>query len=160
MNLILGVDPGLSGACALYCTESKGLVEVFDMPTIAAGTGSKRVLDESTLAWRIDAFANRIKHAFVERVGAMPGQGVTSMFSFGTSYGIVRGIIAANFIPITLVTPQTWKKALGVPKEKDGARGRASQLMPTSSPQWARAKDDGRAEAALISLYGATYASR
>lgn len=159
MNLILGVDPGLSGACALYSTESNGLLEVFDMPTIDAGAGSKRVLDESTLAWRIDAFAKRIKHAYVERVGAMPGQGVTSMFSFGTSYGIVRGVIAANFIPITLVAPAKWKKALGVPAEKDGARARASQLMPASSPLWARAKDDGRAEAALIALYGATYAS-
>jgi crossover junction endodeoxyribonuclease RuvC len=160
MNLVLGVDPGLSGALALYDYITSSVEEVFDMPTIDAGVGSKRVVDESTLAWRIDALAKRIKHAFVEKVGAMPGQGVTSMFSFGTSYGIVRGVIAANFIPITLVTPQTWKKALGVPAAKDGARARASQLLPASSGLWCRVKDDGRAEASLIALYGAKYASR
>jgi crossover junction endodeoxyribonuclease RuvC len=158
MNLILGVDPGLSGALALYDVQGQLLAEVFDMPTVDAGVGSKRVVDESTLAWRIDACAKRIKHAFVEKVGAMPGQGVTSMFSFGCSYGIVRGIIAANFIPITLVTPQSWKKALGVPASKDGARARASQLLPAASPNWSRVKDDGRAEASLIALYGAKYA--
>lgn len=158
MNLILGVDPGLSGALALYDVRGQAVAEIIDMPTIEAGTGSKRVVDEAALAVWVDSHAKRIKHAFVEKVGAMPGQGVTSMFSFGCSYGILRGIIAANMIPMTFVTPQKWKKALGVPAAKDGARARASQLLPASAGRWARGKDDGRAEAALIALYGANHA--
>lgn len=158
MNLVLGVDPGLSGALALYDVRVNSVENVRDMPTIEAGTGSKRIVDEATLAAWVDAYAKHIRHAYVEKVGAMPGQGVTSMFSFGTSYGIVRGIIAANMIPMTFVTPQRWKKALGVPAAKDGARARASQLLPVSSGLWSRVKDDGRAEAALIALYGAKHA--
>lgn len=158
MNMILGVDPGLSGALALYDVAAENMFGVFDMPTIKAGTDSKRVIDESALAVLVDSHARRIRHAFVEKVGAMPGQGVTSMFSFGCSYGIVRGILAANMIPMTFVPPQRWKKALGVPAAKDGARARASQLLPHSSGLWPRVKDDGRAEAFLIALYGAKHA--
>lgn len=160
MNLVLGVDPGLSGALALYDVSGGSVHSVVDMPTVDAGTGSKRIVDESTLALWVDVYAKNIRHAYVEKVGAMPGQGVTSMFSFGTSYGIVRGIIAANMIPMTFVPPRKWKTALGVPAAKDGARARASQLLPAAASNWSRAKDDGRAEAALIALYGATHESR
>jgi len=159
MNLILGVDPGLSGALALYDVVGKRLSTVHDMPTIKAGTDSKRIVDESALAVWVDVFAKNIMHAFVERVGTRPGESPVAAFSFGCGYGILRGILAANMIPMTFVTPQKWKKALGVPAAKDGARARASQLLPTASPNWSRAKDDGRAEASLIALYGATYAS-
>lgn len=154
--MILGVDPGLNGALALLDVVA-GTLAVHDMPTIAAGTNSKRVVDEAALARLVDLHAKDIKHAYVERVSAMPGQGVTSMFSFGTSYGIVRGVIAANFIPVTLVQPQRWKSTLSVPAAKAGARARASQLLPAFAGLWPLVKHDGRAEAALIAYYGAVH---
>ncbi|MGE5548417.1 MAG: hypothetical protein ACM33T_16045 [Solirubrobacterales bacterium] len=107
----------------------------------------------------IDA-AGPIAHAFVEAVGAMPGQGVSSVFAFGKVFGLVLGILAANFIPHTLVPPQRWKRTLGVPADKDGARARASQLLPAHAGLWCRAKDDGRAEAALLAYFGAMGAGR
>jgi crossover junction endodeoxyribonuclease RuvC len=157
--VILGIDPGLRGALALLDLD-KGTLEVEDVPTIEAGTGSKRVLDEYKLAWWVDNKAKSISEALIERVSAMPGQGVVSMFSFGTTYGLLRGIVAANFIPTRLVTPNAWKSSLSVPAAKDGARARASQLFPRYAPLWARAKDDGRAEAAMIAYYGATHERR
>ena len=96
-----------------------------------------------------------IKAAFVERVNAMPGQGVTSVFSFGRSTGIVEGILAAYDIPTTLVTPQAWQKAVGQRAGKDGSRERAMQLFPAQVGLFQRKKDDGRSDAALIAYYGA-----
>ena len=77
------------------------------------------------------------------------------MFKFGYVCGGLRGLVASHFIPVTYLTPKKWKGALGVPKAKDGARARASELLPGYSHLWQRVKDDGRAEAALIALYGA-----
>lgn len=76
------------------------------------------------------------------------------MFAFGKAYGTLRGVVAALGIPMTVVSPVTWKRALGVPAAKDGARARASQLLPDAAAHWQRVKDHGRAEAALIALYG------
>jgi crossover junction endodeoxyribonuclease RuvC len=155
-RVILGIDPGLSGALALF-TPTTGALTVFDVPTFTLGRNgkSKREVDTVELARLIDA-AGPIAHAFVEQVGAMPGQGVSSVFAFGKVYGLLLGVLAANFIPHSLVPPQRWKRALSVPAEKDGARARASQLMPAHAGLWCRVKDDGRAEAALIAYYGAT----
>lgn len=154
--IVLGVDPGISGALAFF-EVSAGRVEVVDMPTIAAGTNSKRVVDEASLASCVENYRTLLAHAFVERVGAMPGQGVTSMFSFGRSFGVVLGVLAAFRVPVTLVQPQRWKAALSVPAAKDGARARASQLMPGFARLWPLVKHDGRAEAALIAYYGVTH---
>lgn len=153
---VLGIDPGLSGAIALF-TPATGALAVFDTPTLTLFRNgkAKRDPDAVELARLIDA-AGHIDHAYVEAVGAMPGQGVSSVFAFGKVFGLALGILAANFIPHTLVTPLRWKRALSVPAEKDGARARASQLMPAHAGLWCRAKDDGRAEAALIAYYGAT----
>ncbi len=156
--MILGVDPGLNGALAFFDVRA-GVVTVHDMPTIASGVKSKRVVDEAALA-RLFNGTEAISHAFVEKVGAMPGNGSVSMFGFGVSYGLVRGVLAANFVPITLVPPQTWKSKLGVPASKEGARARASQLLPAFSHLWPLVKHDGRAEAALIAYYGVVHASR
>lgn len=154
MTRIIGVDPGLSGAVAIYDTET-GAAETHPMPVhqLARGGKNKREIDLHGLAALI--VGNRIGHAFVEQVGAMPGQGTASMFAFGKAYGVVLGVLAAAGVPMTLVPPQRWKKALGVPAAKDGARARASQLLPDAAHQWVKSKDDGRAEAALIALYGA-----
>lgn len=155
--MILGVDPGLNGALAFLDLQN-GKLTIIDMPTIEAGVKSKRVVNEAAIADLIDP--SSADHAYVEKVGAMPGNGAVSMFGFGVSYGLVRGVIAANFIPVTLVPPQTWKRVLGVPAAKEGARARASQLLPAFSHLWPLAKHDGRAEAALLAYYGAVHGSR
>ncbi len=93
--------------------------------------------------------------AVVERVSAMPGNGAVSMFNFGRSYGDVRGVIGALDIPLHFVTPQKWKKHFGLTSDKDQSRLRAIRMFPAVADQFKRKKDDGRAEAALIALYGA-----
>lgn len=151
MTIIAGVDPGLHGGIAFLSPDG---CETLPMPILhlTRGGKAKGEIDAHTLAqifWQRHA-----GHAFVEQVGAMPGQGATSMFAFGQGYGMVRGILAAVGVPYTLVSPRKWKAALGVPASKDGARARASQLLPGAADQWPRVKDDGRAEAALIALHG------
>ena len=154
MNVILGIDPGLNGALAFFDADT-GALTLMDIPTLHAGTGGKRVLDDDSLARAIDERANTTSHAFVELVGSRPGEGAVGAFSFGQGYGVLRGILAANFVPRSYVRPAMWKKAMGVPAQKDGARARASELLPAYAGMWVRVKDDGRAEAAMIALYGA-----
>ena len=146
---ILGIDPGLSGALALL---APGGLSVFDVPTMKARTRGREVNWPEVARW-IDA-AGHIDYALIEQVGARPGQGVSSMFKFGYVAGGLRGVVAAHFIPITMVTPQSWKRAMAVPKEKDGARARASDLFPSHCDLFVRVKDHGRAEASLIALWG------
>jgi len=145
---------GLSGGIAFRKGEA---MEVHPMPTfqIAKSHGTRRVLDLTTLARLID---DRTKNesgvrVYIEQVSAMPKQGVVSMFTFGECYGAIRGIVAAYFLQVHAVTPNVWKRALKVGADKDDARHRASQLMPTYSHLWARRKDDGLAEAAMIALF-------
>ncbi len=147
---ILGIDPGLSGALALF---DDGALDVFDVPTVKARARGREV-DWSEAARWIDA-AGHIDHAIIESAAAMPRQGVASMFKFGFVCGGLRALVAAHFIPVTYVSPKKWKGSLSVPKAKDGARARASELFPLYSHLWQRVKDDGRAEAAMIALYGA-----
>ena len=152
--IIAGIDPGLSGAGAFLDAASGAVLDIVDMPTLALSRGgkNKRELDAHTLARLIAAQV--VSHAFVEAVGAMPGQGVSSVFAFGKSFGVLIGILAALEVPMTFVAPATWKRALGVPAAKDGARARASQLLPVAAQFWPLVKHDGRAEAALIAYYG------
>lgn len=157
MSKILAIDPGLSGAVAVYWPAT-GAVQIHDMPTVQAGKGktSKRIIDIQALARIIDDLnKDAITHCYLEQVGTRPGEGAVGAFSFGEGVGIIRGILAANFIPVTRIAPSVWKKALGVPAAKDGARARASELLPRHAGQWARVKDDGRAEAAMLGIYGA-----
>lgn len=158
MTLFIGIDPGLSGALAFRSGEE---MDVLSMPTltITKAKGHRRILDITVLANIID---DKTKNAarvsvFIERVSAMPKQGVASMFAFGESYGAIKGIVAANFLPMTLVTPVTWKAKLKVSRNKDDARYRASQLMPRFAHLWSRRSDDGMAEAALIAFYGQNF---
>jgi crossover junction endodeoxyribonuclease RuvC len=120
---------------------------------LTRGGKAKREIDVSGLV-RILA-QHQIAHAYVEKVASMPKQGLSSTFSFGMSFGIVLGVLAAHAIPLTLVPAITWKRALNVPKAKDAARFRASQLLPGAASQWTLVKQHGRAEAALLGLYGA-----
>jgi crossover junction endodeoxyribonuclease RuvC len=152
--IVAGIDPGLSGALALLDAPSGAVLDVADMPTLALSRGgkNKRELDAHALARLIGD--RRPDHAVVELVGTMPGQGVSSVFAFGRAYGILLGVLAARGVPYTLVAPVAWKRALGVPAAKDGARARASQLMPSAAHHWPLVKHDGRAEAALIAYFG------
>jgi crossover junction endodeoxyribonuclease RuvC len=153
-SLVIGIDPGLHGALAFRF--ERGLV-VHNMPIfeIARGGKKKHEVDPAGLAQLLESgLRSGTASAFVEQVGAMPGQGVTSMFAFGQSYGIILGVLAALRIPYTRVPPITWKKAMGVRGGKDASRARASELMPEDAATWKRVKDEGRAEAALIALYG------
>ena len=152
--IILGIDPGLSGALALYNT-SEQTVEVFDMPVLELVRNGKKKGEVSAQALANLLAGRGVKAAYLERVNAMPGQGVTSVFSFGRSTGIVEGILAAYDIPTTLVTPQAWQKAVGQRAGKDGSRERAMQLFPAQADLFQRKKDDGRSDAALIAYYGA-----
>lgn len=149
--IVAGIDPGLAGAIAVV--DDAGEVVVFDMPTLTLirGGRTKREIDPHALT-RI--LSQRIDHAIVEQVGAMPKQGVSSVFAFGKCYGIVLGVLAALSVPMTLVVPRVWKNATRTPSPKDGARARASQLLPGSAHLWSRKRDDGRAEATLLALYG------
>jgi crossover junction endodeoxyribonuclease RuvC len=106
---------------------------------------------------QIIRLAERPCTAMFERVNAMPGQGVTSVFSFGRSSGIVEGVLAALAIPTHIITPQVWQKAASVRGGKDGARQRATELFPAYAGLFARKKDDGRADASCMAWYAATH---
>ena len=150
MSFIIGIDPGAAGAVAIL--ENGRLTQVFDMPVVeisVGGKAKKRVAPE-LLATELRLYNLADTIAVVEQVGAMPGQGVTSMFAFGQAYGLVLGVLAGLWIPTTTVTPATWKKALKLNTGKDGARAKAAQLWPAQADQFKRVKDDGRAEAALL----------
>jgi crossover junction endodeoxyribonuclease RuvC len=149
--IIAGIDPGLDGAIAVI--GDAGEVTVDDMPvlTLARGGKTKREIDVHALA---SILSQHIDHAVVEQVNSMPKQGVSSVFAFGKSYGIVIGVLGALRVPMTLVVPRVWKSAMRAPSVKDGARARASQLLPKSTHLWMRKRDDGRAEACLLALFG------
>jgi crossover junction endodeoxyribonuclease RuvC len=143
---ILGVDPGISGAIAFYFPSHPQMISSEDIPVVAGE------IDAATLAARIDRMRPHL--AIVERVGAMPKQGVSSTFKFGTAYGVAQGVIAALKVPVHFVTPGKWKRHFGLSAEKEEARARALQLWPGRSELFSRKRDHGRAEAALIARYG------
>lgn len=145
---IIGIDPGAKGAIARFVNGK--LDAIRDMPTVEH-KGKQRV-DGAAVGAIVRELAP--DHAYMERVGAMPGQGVVSMFSFGKAAGIVEGALGALLVPLTLITPAQWKVAMRVPADKGGARARASQLIPAGASYWPLVKHDGRAEAAMIALYG------
>ena len=155
MTSYLGIDPGASGAIA--CITADGLLyDVADMP-YADKTVLAPVLANIVRGWRnID----RSLVAYVEKVGARPAQGVTGVFTFGKGYGSILGVLGALEIPVCHVTPGTWKKAVGVTADKGTARRKAIDLFPTHADKFARVKDDGRAEAALIARYGHDHEQR
>lgn len=150
---ILGIDPGLSGACALV--SPKGVQHVIDMPTIEVAVNKKtrRVLDIYNLARWLDVQA--VDLAVLEDVGVRPGEGAVGAFKFGRCMGVAEGIVAANLISVRYVPPSVWKRALGLEgQDKDASRRMASQIFPASSHLWPLKKHDGRAEATLLAYYG------
>lgn len=151
----IGIDPGSVGALVLL--DGGEPLEWLHMPVMAVGKGT-RVNAPALSAWLTDRMLQsgfRL-HAYMEQVGAMPGQGVTSMFAFGHAVGTVTGVLGALGIPCTYVTPQTWKKRAGLIKgaEKDAARSRAIQLWPKWRDLDTKAKGQALADAALIAKFG------
>lgn len=151
---VLGVDPGLSGALALV--EGNRVLDLTDMPIHELKTNGKlrRQLDLHTLAAWIRGHAFTVDFAVIENVHAMPKQGVSSVFSFGRSFGVVEALIAGAGIAARYVEPAVWKRAMGLSGEKDLSRQTASRLLPSAAHHWARKRDDGRAESALLAYYG------
>ncbi|WP_292532290.1 hypothetical protein [Methylocystis sp.] len=146
-SCILGVDPGLSGAVAFYFVDAPHLVAAEDMPTVDGA------IDVATLASRIRQMQPGL--AVIERVAAMPKQGVASTFKFGAAYGALLGVVGALSIPSILVTPPKWKKHFALNSDKETSRALALRLWPARSDLFERKKDHGRAEAALLARYGA-----
>ena len=144
---VLGVDPGLSGALALLDPDGD-LLEVDDMPA-AAGRVSGVLVQNLLRGWGCD-MGHLDGTAVIEDVNARPTDARSSAFKFGRATGVVEGVIAANCWPLAYVTPAKWKKALGLSADKGVSRRRAIELWPDHAHLFARVKDDGRAEAALL----------
>ena len=144
---IVGIDPGKTGAIALFYPETSSRVAVHDLP-LADGE-----ISAPLLADLIRGYAPSL--AIIERVSAMPGQGVVSMFNFGRAYGDVRGVVGALGIPLHFVTPQKWKKHFRLSSDKEQARALALRLFPACADHFKLKKHHGRAEAALIAKFGA-----
>ena len=144
---ICAIDPGLTGAVAFYFPEQDA-ISVYDMP----------VVDKDVDAASLAEMLRRLKPDFavVEKVSSRPGEGVSSAFKFGSGWGIVRGVIAALGVPMRLVTPQRWKKSMGLDADKEKSRAMALRKWPSRSELFARKKDHGRAEAALLGLDAST----
>jgi len=158
VSRVLGADPGATGAIALLDTNTGELI-VEDMPTIIVkATSRKRAsheISESRLAEIIRGLSPDV--AWIERVHSMPRQGVASSFSFGVSYGILRGVIGAIPLPLLFVTAVEWKKEFRLTHDKSQSRVLASRLYPSKASVFSRVRDGDRAEAALIATFGARY---
>ena len=152
----IGIDPGLSGAIAVLTDDT---LQIHDMPvmTVDRNGKAKRQVSANELAELLNLYAGKDCHVYCERVSAMAGQGVTSVFSFGRSFGMIEGILAALHMPVTYVAPATWVKAVHRGAGKDASRQRAMELFPENQADFKRVKDDGRSDAALIAYWGKHY---
>ena len=152
--IVFGIDPGVSGALSIY--ENKKLKEVFDMPTMSEGKKNKKQINAAQLSLEIKLRINGSSETAVviEHVTAMPGQGVTSMFNFGQSFGVIKGICSALTLPIYFVRPVKWKKHFNlIGSSKDASRTKAIELFPSFSNDMAKKKDANKADAILIGRY-------
>jgi len=159
--LIIGIDPGISGS---ICFLEDGIInDVLEMPTMTEGKKNKKQVNGSQIyneiSLRIKTYEKKNIKVVIEQVSAMPGQGVTSMFNFGQSFGILKGICSAMQLPIYFVRPAKWKKYFNlINSEKDASRTRAIEIFPYFSSQLSRKKDSNKADAILIaSFYHETY---
>ena len=159
--LIIGIDPGISGSICFF--EDGKILDVIEMPTMPEGKKNKKQVNGSQIYNEILNRSNKYEkndiRVIVEQVSAMPGQGVTSMFNFGQSFGILKGICSAMQLPIYFVRPTKWKKYFNlINSEKDASRTRAIEIFPYFSSQLSKKKDANKADAILIaSFYYETY---
>ena len=154
--LIIGIDPGISGAICFF--ENGEVKDVIDMPTMSEGKKNKRQVNGrqifNEISSRINSYDLKDINVVVEQVSAMPGQGVTSMFNFGQSYGIIKGICSAMQLPIFFVRPAKWKKHFDLIKsQKDASRTKAIEIFPKISSILSKKKDSNKADAILIASY-------
>ena len=159
--LIIGIDPGISGSIC-FLQDGK-ILNVIEMPTMTEGKKNKKQVNGSQIYNEICKIIDNIEkqdiRVVIEQVSAMPGQGVTSMFNFGQSFGILKGISSAMQLPIYFVRPAKWKKYFNlINSEKDASRTRAIEIFPYFSSQLSKKKDSNKADAILIaSFYYETY---
>ena len=151
-RIILGIDIGAAGAIAIL-NDDVDLIDVADMPVLQDGPKGRRAVNAPLLASII--FASHADHAFIEYVGARPGEGAVGAFAFGRSRGVIEGVLGAAGIACTFIAPASWKRAVGLTlASKDAARAEAIRRWPGHAQLFARVKDDGRAELALIAVAG------
>ena len=151
---IIGIDPGLSGAIAIL--DEKKVVSIFDMPVMSEGKKNKRQLNSALLVNMIKDNINSHEEVsvVVEQVNAMPGQGVTSMFNFGQTFGAIKGICAALELPIFFVRPSKWKKHFElINSSKDSSRTKVIEMYPKLSHQLSKKKDVNKSDAILIARF-------
>ena len=159
--LIIGIDPGINGAICFF--ENGEVKEILDMPNMAEGKKNKRQINGpqiyNEISKRITNISKKEVVVVIEQVAAMPGQGVTSMFNFGQSFGVLKGICSAMQLSMHFVRPAKWKKYFNLIKtEKDASRTKVIEIFPYISSQLSRKKDSNKADAILIaSFYNNTY---
>ncbi len=154
--LVVGIDPGVNGGLALLTTAGD-LLDVVDMPVLADGTGGKRAINAPLLAAQLRMWAPA--RAYCEFVAARPGEGPVGAFAFGRCRGIIEGTLGAIGIPVQMLAPAWWKRRVEIPPgadRKDEARSKAISRWPSMADRFARKRDDGRAESALIAVAGLT----
>ena len=154
--LIIAIDPGINGAICFF--ENGEVKDVFEIPTMAEGKKNKRQVNGhqmyNELSYRIKEYNIQNINVVVEQVSAMPGQGVTSMFNFGQSFGVIKGICAAMQLPIFFVRPVKWKKHFELIKtQKDASRTKAIEMFPKISSILSKKKDSNKADAILIASF-------
>ncbi len=151
---IIGIDPGLSGAIAIL--ENNKVLNIFDIPVMSEGKKNKRQLNSALLVDLLKENINQEEEVtvVVEQVNAMPGQGVTSMFNFGQTFGALKGICAALELPIFFVRPSKWKKHFElINSSKDASRTKAIEMYPKLSSQLSKKKDVNKSDAILIARF-------
>ena len=159
--LIIGIDPGISGSICFL--EDGKILDVIEMPTMTEGKKNKRQVNGAQIYNEISKRTQRTEkkdvRVIIEQVSAMPGQGVTSMFNFGQSFGILKGISSAMQLPMYFVRPARWKKYFNlINSEKDASRTKAIEIFPYFSSKLSKKKDSNKADAILIaSFYYETY---
>ena len=154
--LIIGIDPGISGSICFF--EDGNILDVVEMPTMAEGKKNKRQVNGAQIYneihKRVGNTPKQNVRVIIEQVSAMPGQGVTSMFNFGQSFGILKGICSAMRLPVYFIRPAKWKKYFGlINSEKDASRTKAIEMFPNFSPQLSKKKDSNKADAILIASF-------
>ena len=154
--LIIGIDPGISGSICFF--EDGKIIDVFEMPTMTDGKKNKKQVNGAQIyneiSTKIIGIEKQNLRVIIEQVSAMPGQGVTSMFNFGQSFGILKGICSAMQLPMYFVRPAKWKKYFGLIKsEKDASRTKAIEMFPYFSSQLSKKKDSNKADAILIASF-------
>ena len=159
--LIIGIDPGISGSICFF--QDGKIIDVVEMPTMTEGKKNKKQVNGSQIfneiSFRVKKLDKKDIKVIIEQVSAMPGQGVTSMFNFGQSFGILKGICSAMQLPMYFVRPAKWKKYFNlINSEKDASRTKAIEIFPYFSGQLSRKKDSNKADAILLaSFYYETY---